>query len=148
MATRKKTIRKSTKRTPKKKVALKKSVKTVKKKTAKPAAKKKVSRKKPAPAKRVIRRRSSPGEDKGVIERRRVLARPGGQSGDLQGLSNREMANSESVDELLEEGNAFEAGIVKGIEDAPLADQGEIRTREVLADDVPVEYLDEDHERG
>ena len=156
MATRKKTPQKSTKRTAKKKTTLKKSSaakaslskkKVVKKKTAKPAGKKKVSSKKPASAKRVTRR-SSPGEDKGVIERRRVQARPGGQSGDLQGLSHREMANSESVDELLEEGNAFEAGIVKGIEDAPIPEQGEIRTREVLEDDVPDEYLDEDHERG
>jgi len=31
----------------------------------------------------------------------------GEQSGDLQGLSNVEGADSESVDELLEEGNAF-----------------------------------------
>ena len=35
-----------------------------------------------------------------------------GQSGDLQGLSNRPTANSESVDELLEEGNALEAEAV------------------------------------
>src|ERR1700688_4897480 len=33
----------------------------------------------------------------------------GSQSGDLQGLSNLENVDSESVDELLEEGNAFEA---------------------------------------
>ncbi len=89
-------------------------------------------------------RRSSPGEDTGIIERRRVSARPAGQSGDLQGLSSVENANSESVDELLEEGNAFEAGIVKGIEDAPLADEDEVRTRQVPEDDVPEEYLDKD----
>lgn len=57
-------------------------------------------------------------------------ARSGGQSGDLQGLSNREGANSESVDELLEEGNAFEAEIVKGVEDAGDADESEVHTRE------------------
>jgi hypothetical protein len=39
-------------------------------------------------------------------------ARSGEQSGDLQGLSNVEGADSESVDELLEEGNAFEADAV------------------------------------
>ena len=71
-------------------------------------------------------------------------ARSGGQSGDLQGLSNRRSANSESVDELLEEGNSFEAGIVQGVEDAGDADEGEVRTREVPEDDVPAEYLDED----
>ena len=58
-------------------------------------------------------------------------ARSGGQSGDLQGLSNVEGADSESVDELLEEGNAFEADVVKGVEDAGDADEGEVRAHEV-----------------
>ena len=68
-------------------------------------------------------------------------ARSGGQSGDLQGLSNAGRANSESVDELLEEGNSFEAEVVKGVEDA---DEGEVHTHEVPEDDVPGEYLDKD----
>ena len=67
-----------------------------------------------------------------------------GQSGDLQGLSNRPTANSESVDELLEEGNAFEAEAVEGVESALDADQGEVKTHEVPEDDVPQEYLDKD----
>jgi hypothetical protein len=71
-------------------------------------------------------------------------ARSGGQSGDLQGLSNREGANSESVDELLEEGNAFEAEVVKGVEDAGNADEREVHTHEVPEDDVPGEYLGKD----
>ena len=58
-------------------------------------------------------------------------ARSGGQSGDLQGLSNVQGADSESVDELLEEGNAFEADVVKGVEDAEGADGGEVHTHEV-----------------
>jgi len=58
-------------------------------------------------------------------------ARSGEQSGDLQGLSNIQGADSESVDELLEEGNAFEADVVKGVEDAENADEGEVRTHEV-----------------
>ena len=70
-------------------------------------------------------------------------ARSGGQSGDLQGLSNRESADSESVDELLEEGNAFEAEAVKGVEDAGDADEGEVTTHEVPEDDVPREYDDQ-----
>jgi hypothetical protein len=57
-------------------------------------------------------------------------SKSGGQSGDLQGLSDIEGASSESVDELLEEGNAFEAEVVKGVEDAPDADQGEVRTHQ------------------
>ena len=70
--------------------------------------------------------------------------RSGEQSGDLQGLSNVECADSESVDELLEEGNAFEAEVVKGVEDAEDADGVEVRTHEVPQNDVPGEYLDEE----
>ena len=66
------------------------------------------------------------------------------QSGDLQGLSNVESVDSESVDELLEEGNSFEAGIVAGVEDSRERDGKEVRTREVPEDDVPSEYLDEE----
>ncbi|MCU1298714.1 MAG: hypothetical protein JWO91_2992 [Acidobacteriaceae bacterium] len=68
----------------------------------------------------------------------------GGQSGDLQGLSNVERADSESVDELLEEGNSLEAGVVAGVEEADNADEKELHTREVPEDDVPEEYLDEE----
>ena len=68
-------------------------------------------------------------------------ARLGRQSGDLQGLSNAQGADSESVDELLEEGNAFEADVVTGVEDAGGADEREVRTHEVPEDDVPEEYL-------
>ena len=71
-------------------------------------------------------------------------ARSGEQAGDLQGLSNVEGANSESVDELLEEGNAFEADAVKGVEDAEDADEVEVRIHEVPQDDVPREYLDKE----
>jgi len=66
------------------------------------------------------------------------------ESGDLEGLSNEESADSESVDELLEEGNAFEAGLVSGVEDSRGREGKEVRTREVPEDDVPQEYLDED----
>ena len=69
-------------------------------------------------------------------------AQSGEQSGDLQGLSNVQSADSESVDELLDEGNAFEADVVKGVEDAEDADEGEVHTHEVSQDDVPGEYLD------
>jgi hypothetical protein len=63
-----------------------------------------------------------------------------GQSGDTQGLSNRPGADSESVEELLEEGNSFEAAVISGVENAPDADVAEVRTREVPEDDVPIEY--------
>ena len=53
-------------------------------------------------------------------------------------------ADSESVGELLEEGQTLEAEAVQAIEDAPDADEGEVRTREVPEDDVPEEYLERD----
>ena len=64
--------------------------------------------------------------------------------GDLQGISMEDRADSESVGELLEEGQTLEAEAVQAIEDAPDADEGEVRTREVPENDVPEEYLDPD----
>ena len=79
-----------------------------------------------------------------ALKREQLRTRYGGMSGDLQGLSNVEDADSESVDELLEEGNAFEAEVVEGVEDAPAADVAEVKTHEVPEDDVPEEYLDDE----
>ena len=67
-----------------------------------------------------------------------------GQSGDLQGLSRKNLADSESVEELIEEGQSYEAEAVSAVEEAPEPDQGEVQTVEVPEDDVPQEYLDED----
>jgi len=67
-----------------------------------------------------------------------------GQAGDLQGLSDRPTANSESVEELLDEGNALEADAIQGVESALDADEGEVKTHEVPEDDVAQEYLDKD----
>jgi hypothetical protein len=66
----------------------------------------------------------------------------GGQSGDVQGLSESESADSESVSELAEEGQDYEAEVVSGVENAPDADRGEVKTHEVPEDDVPPEYLE------
>ena len=71
-------------------------------------------------------------------------SRAGGQSGDQQGLSDVQGADSESVDELLEEGNAFEADVVAGVERADDHEEREVRTHEVPEDDVPEEYRDKD----
>jgi hypothetical protein len=143
----------------------KKPVKTKKTLSRKPAPKKKAAKraasirklapskksalaKKVAPKKKALKKNKPRGKsdsvDTVVFEPKGLGARSGGQSGDLQGLSNRAGADSESVDELLEEGNAFEAEVVKGVEDVPDADEGEIHTHEVLEDDVPEEYLDKD----
>lgn len=66
------------------------------------------------------------------------------QSGDLKGLSRTEQADSESVEELVDEGNVFEAGAVAGVEKADDQDNKEVHTQEVPEDDVPEEYLDKD----
>jgi N utilization substance protein A len=67
-----------------------------------------------------------------------------GQSGDLQQISDVAGADSESVEELLEEGNAFEADAVAGVENAKDPDVSEVTTRQVPEDDVPEEYLNAD----
>lgn len=82
--------------------------------------------------------------DMATYEPRGLGARSGGQSGDVQGLSGLERAASESVEELLEEGNAYEAEVVKGVEDAESTDEMEVESHEVLEDDVPEEYRDQD----
>lgn len=67
-----------------------------------------------------------------------------GQSGDTQGLSEEAEASSESVSELVEEGQSFEAEVISGVEDAPDPDVAEVHTRQVPEDDVPSEYLEKD----
>jgi hypothetical protein len=59
-----------------------------------------------------------------------------GQAGDLQGLPNWPTANSESVEKLLEEGNALEAEAIQGVENDLDANQGEVE-HEVPEDDPP-----------
>jgi hypothetical protein len=68
----------------------------------------------------------------------------GGQSGDNQGLSDVAEAGPESVEELVEEGQPFEAEVISGVENAPDADVSEVHTKEVNEDDVPSEYLAQD----
>lgn len=55
-------------------------------------------------------------------------AESAGQSGDSSGLAHEELADSESVEALSEEGQDYEAELVAGVEDAPDADQGGVRT--------------------
>jgi hypothetical protein len=143
MATKKKTKKRpsmskrtiSKKATPKKKLAKKKA-----------APKKATGKKATGPKKVVAARRRTPARRQSApaFSRERAGSQSGELSGDLQGLSNREAADSESVDELLEEGNAFEADAVSGVEAADDADEQEVHTHEVPEDDVPSEYLDEE----
>ena len=139
------------KRTKAKKTAASKR-KPVKKKVGKKLVKKKAApKRKPVSKKTVVKTRPL---GKKTVRRKIEIAKPANafkkpsrsavQSGDLQGLSNAETVDSESVGELVEEGNAFEADIVAGVEDAGRHDEREVRTHEVPEDDVPDEYLDKD----
>jgi hypothetical protein len=126
-----------------------KSKKVVSKSTSKKRVTKKTPlKKKTSPIRATKKKNRARGKSQSVAtvasepEGRR--ARSGGQAGDLQGLASKAGADSESVDELLEEGNAFEAEVVKGVQDAPDADTGEVVAHEVPEDDVPEEYLDKE----
>src|SRR5882672_4019853 len=149
MAAKKKTKKKpaKSKKTSKRSVAIKKVTK--KKASAKKrTAPKKLVKKKLAPKKTVAKAPKRRIREKEQIENPVVpsskSSRFGKQSGDFQGISTREAADSESVDELLEEGNTFEAGAVAGVEEADDDGTAEVHTHEVPEDDVPQEYLDED----
>lgn len=69
-----------------------------------------------------------------------------GMSGDDQGLSDIEQSGNESVLELVEEGQYYEAEVVSGVENAPDADAGPVRTKQVPEDDVPEEYTGQDQQ--
>jgi hypothetical protein len=119
--------------------------KTVTKKVAakKPVAKKKAPAKKKSAGRKSASRQSSPTPIS-ISSRRGLGPESGGQSGDTQGLSRRENVDSESVEELMEEGQYMEAEAVSGVENAPDADEGEVRTKQFSEDDVPEEYTDQD----
>lgn len=144
-----KPAKKSAKKRPSKAQTPAKNKKLTKKK---PAAKsnslKKKNKRKAAPVVKKLASRQAKGKDQSAriesFTSEEVRARSAGQSGGLQGLSNSAGADSESVGELIEEGNSFEAGVVSGVEAADGADEQEVRTHEVPEDDVPGEYLDED----
>lgn len=121
-------------------VKAKLSAKSGKKKSS---AKRRVTPKKPAGRSQQVAMGSQNVETV-QMKPRALRARAGAGGGDFGGVSTVESVDSQSADELLEEGQAFEAGIVSGVEDAPDADQGEVKTREVPEDDVPEEYRDRD----
>jgi hypothetical protein len=141
MAAKKKTTKKA-KKTAHKKVPPTKAKKRSKKSTKNKPAPKRTEKKRVAARKQPRKKSKSVGELAFSPERRG--SRSGEQSGDLQGLSRLEAADSESVDELIEEGNAFEADVVAGVERADNTDEQEVRTHEVPEDDVPGEYLDKE----
>ncbi|HTZ34339.1 MAG TPA: hypothetical protein VMH31_17885 [Methylomirabilota bacterium] len=103
-------------------------------KARKPVAKKSVARRKHR-----VRGRAEAGELVSYESRGRG-GRSGGQAGDTQGISARPDADSESVEELLEEGQSFEAELLNGVERAADPDESEVQVHEVPEDDVPEEY--------
>ena len=126
--------------TPKKKLAKKPALKKAAVKTTKALGKKTTGAKTPVALRTRVRGKSQSVDTEAfALEGQRAR---GGQSGDLQGLTNIEGADSESVAELIEEGNAFEADAVTGVEHAGDTEEKEVRTHEVPQDDVPGEYLD------
>src|SRR6202165_3534567 len=141
----KKTVKKNLAKkrgTPKKKLAKKTALKKAAVKTR--ALGQKAAGARTPTARRTRVRGKSQSVDTEAFAPEVVRERSGGQSGDFQGLSNIEGADSESVAELIEEGNAFEADAVAGVEHAGDTDQKEVRTHEVPQDDVPGEYLDKE----
>jgi hypothetical protein len=81
-----------------------------------------------------------------LYDRKGLGAASGGQSGDLQGISDIAGAGLESVEELLEEGSSFEAEVLQGVERAADAEEQKVHTHEINEDDVPKEYLDQERE--
>ena len=145
---------KTTKRTKSKTTAASKKKETPKKRAAKKAGRKRPAVKTKAIARKTIAAKTKRRPEKKVQKKnqsadtvafslKRPGVRSGRQSGDLQGLSGLQGPDSESVAELLEEGNPFEAAVVSGVEAAD-SDEREVRTHEVPEDDVPDEYLDKE----
>jgi hypothetical protein len=116
---------------------------------AKAAHRKKPVRKKPV-RKKPVRKKPLRGMNEPVeiaaVELRGLGARSGGQSGDIQGLSRLQIGNSESVEELVEEGQDREAEMVSAVENVPDADATVLPRKEreaeeeVIEEEVPPEY--------
>jgi len=124
MAKKKANRKKSTKRAVAKK--------TRGKKTARRSAATRTKQQRTAKNARARRQRLSRGLNSGRVtvipesEAERSLA--AGQSGDVEGLSDIEDVDSESVEELTEEGQDYEAEIVSGVERAGDRPGKEVRT--------------------
>ena len=137
MAGKKKAVKKAKKKTaPRKPKKQAKQAKSTAKLALKRAPKKKAAKKRP---------RGKANSAELVGYRRKGLGSvTGGQAGDIQGIPGRAGIDSETVTELLEEGQTFEAEAVSGVENAADPDVSEVVTHQVPEDDVPEEYQDKD----
>ena len=97
-----------------------------------------------AKTKKKLTRLDTPVFDTSKIEEEKTGLETAGQSGDTQGLSTLPEADSESVAELVEEGQFFEAAVISGVENAPDADVAPVKTKQAPEDDVPLEYQQPD----
>src|SRR6266702_1011853 len=134
----------------------KKAVKKTKKKAAPRRPKKQAKRAKPAPKlalRKAPKKKAAKSRTRGKANSAELAgyqpkglgAFTAGQSGDLQGISRRAGIDSESVTELLEEGQTFEAEAVAGVENAADPDVSEVVTHQFPEDDdVPEEYQNSD----
>jgi hypothetical protein len=133
----------------------KKAIKKAKKKTAPRKPKKQVKKAKStaklalkrAPKKKTVKKRTRGKANSAELvgyRRKGLGSVTGGQAGDIQGISGRAGIDSETVTELLEEGQTFEAEAVSGVENAADPDVSEVVTHQVPEDDVPEEYQDKD----
>jgi hypothetical protein len=137
MAKKKKAIKKAKKKAaPRKPKMQAKKAKPAPKLALKKSPKKKVAKKRP-------RGRADSAELVGY-QRKGLGSFTGGQSGDVQGISGSANIDSESVTELLEEGQTFEAEAVSGVENAADPDVSEVVTHQFPEDDVPEEYQGKD----
>lgn len=122
----------------------------------KSGAKKTANKRKPSPAKKLARKKApirrkpkmaATAKRSSPLGRGRAaefaLGRPSRldrkssvRSGDSEGLPTAPRVDSESVEELADEGQAFEADVIDAVESAPDPDEGEIHTREVPEDDA------------
>jgi N utilization substance protein A len=83
-------------------------------------------------------------EEKEIAEDAGIVPEADVQAGDDEGLPSEPEASSESVEELVDEGQYFEAEVVDGVENAPDADVAEVTTHErpvVEGENVPDEEL-------
>lgn len=125
------------------KAAPKKSARAKRHSSSRPGA----IRRAPRRARRPSRARGGAGGNAGELAlpgRSGTGPAAGGQSGDIEDLSEAATADSESVEELAAEGQDFEAGVIDAVEGAPDPDESEVKTREVPQDDVPGEYEDDE----
>ena len=94
----------------------------------------------------MARTKSTPIEPATPVKKRPPAdtgAESAGQSGDLQGLPGSEDVENESVRELVEEGQFYEASVVDAVENAPVNNGRPLRVHRRPEDDLPGEYTDQ-----